>query len=389
MKKTLLTIITALMAGIAYAQGIDGVLDCIERNNPELQALRKEHEAGCLDIKAQNNLDDPSVEYSPFFNKETSGVASSELVVSQGFDFPTVYAARSKAANLQQEALRQQLMTSRRDIMFSATTLCLDLVCQQRRKELVDTREGNAISLQRLCEKRLKEGDATILELNKIKMDLMAIKAEKAKTEAVLATTVLALTSLNGGKPLPLSGIEYPELPTEDDATLLTTAIAGNRDINEAIAAAKASEQDVKLNRQAWLPKIDIGYRRNTDGSDASNGFLVGATFPIFSSKGKLKAAKARQESDRLKLENARATAESTLKAKIGELKQLRRIAEAYDTTLMHQTLELLMKAVEQGEMTITDYYTQADGVYQSLLAQIDIERQLQGVVADIRKDEL
>ena len=109
----------------------------------------------------------------------------------------------------------------------------------------------------------------------------------------MLATTVLALTSLNGGKPLPLSGIEYPELPTEDDATLLTTAIAGNRDINEAIAAAKASEQDVKLNRQAWLPKIDIGYRRNTDGSDASNGFLVGATFPIFSSKGKLKAAKS------------------------------------------------------------------------------------------------
>ena len=170
---------------------------------------------------------------------------------------------------------------------------------------------------------------------------------------------------------------------------MLTTAIAGNRDINEAIAAAKASEQDVKLNRQAWLPKIDIGYRRNTDGSDASNGFLVGATFPIFSSKGKLKAAKARQESDRLKLENARATAESAIKAKIGELKQLRRIAEAYDTTLMHQTLELLMKAVEQGEMTITDYYTQADGVYQSLLAQIDIERQLQGVAADIRKDEL
>ena len=156
MKKTLLTIITALMAGIAYAQGIDGVLDCIERNNPELQALRKEHEAGCLDIKAQNNLDDPSVEYSPFFNKETSGVASSELVVSQGFDFPTVYAARSKAANLQQEALRQQLMTSRRDIMFSAATLCLDLVCQQKRKELVDKREENAISLQRLCEKRLK-----------------------------------------------------------------------------------------------------------------------------------------------------------------------------------------------------------------------------------------
>ena len=71
------------------SQPIDELLQQIERNNKSLQALRQENEAARQEIRSQNNLEDPSVEYSPFYTKGTDGMSSSELVVSQGFDFPT------------------------------------------------------------------------------------------------------------------------------------------------------------------------------------------------------------------------------------------------------------------------------------------------------------
>ena len=98
MKKTLWTIALALgMAGNVKAQGVDDVLRTIEQNNKELQSLAQAAHAASLDVQSRNNLEDPTVEYSPFYAKGIDGVATSELIVSQSFDFPTLYAARHQA----------------------------------------------------------------------------------------------------------------------------------------------------------------------------------------------------------------------------------------------------------------------------------------------------
>ena len=70
-------------------QSIDEVLRQIEQNNKELQSQQHATRAAQLEGQTQNNLEDPSVEYSPFYTKSITGMSSSELVVKQGFDFPT------------------------------------------------------------------------------------------------------------------------------------------------------------------------------------------------------------------------------------------------------------------------------------------------------------
>ena len=78
----------------AKAQDINSVLKSVEQNNMELKALLKGNEAADIENKSQNTLEDLSIEYSPFFQSETSGIASSELVITQGFDFPTLRSAQ-------------------------------------------------------------------------------------------------------------------------------------------------------------------------------------------------------------------------------------------------------------------------------------------------------
>lgn len=384
-----MTIAAIAMAVGIEAQEIDSILACIERNNVELQALRKGNEAEILEIRSQNNLEDPSVEYSPFFQSGVSGMASSELVVSQSFDFPTVYAARNKAGRLRQEAIKKQYNASRRDILLNAKTLCIDLVYQNKRKELIDKRRDNANELLNVFEQRLDNGMATILEVNKIKMDRMNMEAEAVQAESEREATMQALTALNGNKPMELTPNAYPAMPDDDEASMLAMATAADHDVLAAEASARAYGQEVKVNKQNWIPQLEVGYRRNTDGDDASNGFLVGASFPLFSGRNKLKAAKAQEESALLQIENAKIKAESDAKANIQKLKQLKSVAMTYDVELMDSTLSLLRKAVVNGEISIVEYYAEADAVYQNMETLLEIEWQCQGIVANIYKNDL
>ena len=97
MKRFLIAVSLVLMAFTASADNsVDDVLKQIAQNNLTLRALQHDNEADVLDIKAENSLDGLSVEYSPFFRSGYSGVAESELVVSQEIQFPTKYAATNR-----------------------------------------------------------------------------------------------------------------------------------------------------------------------------------------------------------------------------------------------------------------------------------------------------
>ena len=119
MKRYLIaTIVAFSTCSAALADTVGDVLKQVAANNLTLQALVHDNQADVLDIKASNTLGGPSVEYSPFFTKGYSGVAESELVVSQEIDFPTKYAARNKQAKMQQSVGEQLLAKQRRDILL-------------------------------------------------------------------------------------------------------------------------------------------------------------------------------------------------------------------------------------------------------------------------------
>ena len=213
MKHTYITLAACLFftAGM-QAQGIDEVLRQIEQNNKELQAQQQATRAAQLEVQTQNNLEDPSVEYSPFYTRGITGMSSSELVVTQGFDFPTLYAARSRSGKLQREALHRQYEATRRSILLNAKNLCLDLVMLNKQQGLLEERKKNADELLALFEKRLEEGDAGILEVNKIKMERMSVQTEVSQNNAAHRTALQQLLAMNGNLPVDFTSRDYPQV---------------------------------------------------------------------------------------------------------------------------------------------------------------------------------
>lgn len=389
MKKIILAAMAFASVVSAKAQDINSVLKSVEQNNMELKALLKGNEAADIENKSQNTLEDLSIEYSPFFQSETSGIASSELVITQGFDFPTLYGARKKAGQLQRNVLDMQYQTARRDILVNAKKLCLDIINYNKQKQLLQERRKNADELLAMFELKFKNGDATSLELNKIKLDRMNLETELVQADTKHANAMQQLQALNGGLSIEVNMTEYPQAPADDEVTMYEKAVATDWTVRTAQASVLAAEQDVKVNKQSWIPKFEIGYRRNTEGDNASNGFLIGGSIPLFSSKNKVKIAKARQTEAVMQHANARINAENSARTMINQMKQLKASADAYDVPLMRQTLKLLRTAVENGEISVTEYYVEADNIYKNMITYMDIERQYQDALTEIYKNEL
>ena len=379
---------------------MEEILQSVAQNNVELQARQQELEAAGLEIRMQNSLEDPSVEYSPFFRKGESGMTSSELVVKQGFDFPTVYAARGKAGKLQRSALERQWDAARQEVLLQAKNLCLDLVLYNQTRELLEERKKNADELLVLFEKRLQEGDANILEVNKIKMERMNVQTEVAQNMAAHRTALQQLLALNGNRPLEFASDRYPrvEAPADFNA-LYDEVMASDAQLQAANMEAQAAEQVLQVNKQNWLPKLEVAYRRNTDMSESSNGFLIGGSLPLYSSHRKLKIARAQALSARLTLDDARLQREAALHGQFNELCRLKEAMDVYDIPLMHETLRMLHDAVETlrmlhdavmaGQLSIIEFYVETENVYQNLQAYMSLENQYQKLLAEVYRCRL
>ena len=274
MKHTYITLAACLFftAGM-QAQGIDEVLRQIEQNNKELQAQQQATRAAQLEVQTQNNLEDPSVEYSPFYTRGITGMSSSELVVTQGFDFPTLYAARSRSGKLQREALHRQYEATRRSILLNAKNLCLDLVMLNKQQGLLEERKKNADELLALFEKRLEEGDAGILEVNKIKMERMSVQTEVSQNNAAHRTALQQLLAMNGNLPVDFTSRDYPQVEALKDYNALydevmttdATLLAADAADLPALADKLAHEYDILIATEVGGGVVPMDVKQRAD----------------------------------------------------------------------------------------------------------------------------
>ena len=375
---------------IAFADNIGDVLKQVASNNLTLQALAHDNQADVLDIKASNSIGGPSVEYSPFFTKGYSGVAESELVVSQEIDFPTKYAARNKQAKMQNIVGEQLLIKQRRDILLQAQLLCIDLIRLNQTLSMLHERLANSETLLQMYQKRMDAGDANALELNKVKLDCMEVRTLVNEAQGERTSLLQQLRQLNGGKPIDVIDTVLPEYPQITNfESYRALALASDADVAVAQTALRAADMNLKLQKNEWLPNISFGYRRNTEHGEGINGFLVGVSFPLYSNSNNVKAARQRRESAELQVMQAHNEAEASMRTNYEQLQGLQQVIDHSDVKLLQESLTLFAKALQQGEITALVYYVEINSIYEKLQRHIDLHCQSVKLLAELHKAEL
>lgn len=371
---------------------IDQVLRSIETNNKSLQANTKMTDAQKLEAQTGKFLANPSVEWEQMWGNRNNPGSEYTLTVKQSLDFPTTYSNKNKLANLKANTIVFQSAAYRQQLLLNAKQTCIEIIYLRKQKSLLDERLANAETMFALYKKRFESGDANQLELNKIQLELLNAQNQSRLNKAALTAAEEQLRNLNGGKPITFDATDYPageELINFDqlqaafmDADPNLKSLTGNQEI---------ANREVKLSRSLTLPKFDVGYKRNAASDHvASNGFMVGVSIPLFENKNTVKKAKAQAEFATASLEDNRLNLKTNLQQLYQQAEALQISRADYAKVLEQQrNIELLNKALNAGQLSVIDYFTELSTIYDSHQSYLDVEKEYHSILAQLYQYKL
>ena len=253
--------------------------------------------------------------------------------------------------------------------------------------------------------RRLETGDANALETNKINLELLNVRTEARMNQTALNNKLKELLVLNGNQPLtpgrPRPGTtpdaqtlgltEYPAMPLPADFhPLADELLASDPTLQSLQGESSAARKQISASKQGWLPKLELGYRRNTESGHPLNGVVVGFSFPLFENRNKVKIAKTQALNIDYQKENAALQASSALWQLYEEAKNLHASMEEYERTFhQQQDLSLLKQALMGGQISMIEYFVEISVVYQSKTNLLQLENQYQKAMAQIYKSRL
>ena len=371
---------------------IDQVLRSIETNNKSLQANTKMTDAQKLEAQTGKFLANPSVEWEQMWGNRNNPGSEYTLTVKQSLDFPTTYSNKNKLANLKANTIGFQSAAYRQQLLLNAKQTCIEIIYLRKQKSLLDERLANAETMFALYKKRFESGDANQLELNKIQLELLNAQNQSRLNKAALTAAEEQLRNLNGGKPITFDATDYPageELINFDqlqaafmDADPNLKSLTGNQEI---------ANREVKLSRSLTLPKFDVGYKRNAASHHvAPNGFMVGVSIPLFENKNTVKKAKAQAEFATASLEDNRLNLKTNLQQLYQQAEALQISRADYAKVLEQQrNIELLNKALNAGQLSVIDYFTELSTIYDSHQSYLDVEKEYHSILAQLYQYKL
>lgn len=379
-----------LVSAKAQTSGIDYVLKSIEENNKELRANEHLTVSKKLEAKTNNNLPDPSINYSYQFGHPQELGKSGELTVTQGFDFPTLYGSRSQLNKLKATSFDYQFDSFRRQLLLAAKEACIDLIQLNKQRALLNERLRNAQLLSEVYVRRLETGDANALETNKINLELMNVKTEATMNEGARQSKLQELIAMNGNVPLEFDETEYtPLADLPDFEQLKQEVLPSDIDLRSLDSESAVAKKQISVNKSGWLPKLELGYRRNTGLGEQFNGFVVGMSVPLFENKNKVKTAKAQSLYADLQRAGIEEKTESVLYGLYKEATTLSASMKEYNRLLGVTDMKLLRQALDARQISLIEYFTEVSVIYQSRQNFMELENRYQKVMMQIFKNRL
>lgn len=370
---------------------INELLRSVETHNTELKAFSQRMQAQKTENKLSNNLPDPTVSYSHLWGADNSSETIGELIVSQSMDFPTLYHTR-RQLNRQKNAMADhEYQLKRREILLKAQEIGFDIILLRKEQLLLKERHQNASELAILYQQRIESGDANVIELNKVKLELLNAKTEASINETNLKKKEEELIILNGNTPFQTEQLTYPAivLPT-DYAEIKDDVLNGELALAALEQESRVGHNLLQVAQESWLPKLEIGYRRNTESGAPFNGFVVGFSVPLFENKGKVKMVRQQLLSTELSKEQVKSETSYNALQNFREAQKTKLLMDEYASLFKeHSDLLILKEALKSGQISLIEYFSEAAIIYQSQLNYLQLENKYHKTVANLFKNKL
>jgi outer membrane protein TolC len=257
--------------------------------------------------------------------------------------------------------------------------LCLDLVHANAMQRELSKRLAYAQEMAAAIEAKFERGEANILELNKVKLNLLNIQKEAEGIVIERSALLADLSRLNGGQAVDLPDSTFPVARiAEEFEGWYSHTEKNNPQLQWLKKEILRLDAQVKLDRSLSLPKLAIGYMSETVDGERYQGVTAGLSIPLFERKNAIRYDKARAGAMRLVESDARVQFYNQMKALHARVVALQKSAQDYRLRLPGlDNTPLLKKALDNGEISLIEFVLELSMYYDSSMRLLQIERDL------------
>lgn len=371
------------MTFVSWAQNSEEVvLASVEKNNPELQALRKRTESEKYGFKAERMVEAPEVGFDYLWGSPADIGTRKDISVTQSIDIATISGTKGKIAKSESELSDMQFNVRRQEILLQAKLLYINIIyCNAVGAEL-ERRLERSEKVESVYRDMQVRGETDMIEVNKAHLAYLAQRNALARNKMEAEGFRLELQRLNGGEPLEINDLSYVRsdmLPADFDTWY--------KEVADRSPEIRAARQNVKVNeavargiKMSSCPTITAGYMAELVRGSNFRGLTLGLSIPLWSARSKTRQANLSCEASRLEVKDVEASEYSALRSLYEKASGLKDLSDelALSLAVSDEAMSMTEKKFNEGEISLMDsimelslYYSVVD---ESLAASKDYD---------------
>lgn len=371
------------MTFVSWAQNsAEVVLASVEKNNPELQALRKRTESEKYGFKAERMVEAPEIGFDYLWGSPADIGTRKDISVTQSIDIATISGTKGKIAKSESEFSDMQFNVRRQEILLQAKLLYINIIyCNAVGAEL-ERRLERSEKVEAVYRDMQVRGETDMIEVNKAHLAYLAQRNALARNKMEAEGFRLELQRLNGGEPLEINDLSYVRsdmLPADFDTWY--------KEVADRSPEIRAARQNVKVNeavargiKMSSCPTITAGYMAELVKGSNFRGLTLGLSIPLWSARSKTRQANLSCEASRLEVKDVEASEYSALRSLYEKASGLKDLSDelALSLAVSDEAMSMTEKKFNEGEISLMDsimelslYYSVVD---ESLAASRDYD---------------
>ncbi len=386
-------IITLLLIPVSlFAQSnVDQIVSQIEKNNITLSALRKTTDAQKLGNKRGITLPDPVVGYNYLWGTPAPMGNRQDINIKQTMDFPTAYRYKNQISELRNEQAELEYRHQQKAMLLQARNMCIDLIYLNALQAEYRVRVAHAQQMAQAYKRKLDAGDVSLPMYNKAQLAWLNLSQKAGQLESDRTYLQSELTRMNGGIAIELSDSSFSPLTLPADFEQWYAGAARNNPmLNRLKQESEISQKQIRLNKALSLPRPEVGYMSEKVAGEQFRGVTLGFSIPLWENRNGVKYARANARATEATLADQKNQLYIQLKSLYQKATALQSRLNSYRTALSSVNRpDLTRKALEKGEISLTEYYTEMSVSYESIDQLIELQMTLYKSVSELNSYQL
>ncbi len=336
---------------------LEAVMAAVRSANPSLIAARLQTDADKQAARTGLYLPNPEIQFDYLQGDPSASGNRVDLGITQSFRFPTVYLRKYDQSGIVMTNATLSYLQKEREVMQEAKLCWITVVGINKLMTVMDFRVQLAGEITRQAKTQFSSGGIDVIRYHHALMEFVNLKSELTKLEVERNIQQNRLVQLCGGAFVLVPDTAFPVL-SAGSLNDLTGSMAGAPPVRTLENEIRLRMLDRSLAVSEWLPEFKAGFYTESVTGQTYRGVTTGMSIPLFQNSHTVKTAGLRLKSAQAVLDEHRSRQTAAIASLLEKRDKLAlQVREIRTALLPVNDVNLLIKALDAGEINISEFY--------------------------------